>query len=275
MAVAIESRVVHVDGIRAFYRLVEGEGPPTVFVHGNPTSSEDWMPFLRRIEGPAIALDLPGWGYSDRPSTGRFDYSFEGLGDFVGRFLDRLEVGEHSLVVHDWGCVGLIAAQRRPRRVKRLVVINAVPLLAGYRWHWVARWFWRVRGVGELANALTTRPALKLISRQASTLPGGLPDQFVDLAWRGWQRGTRPEILRLYRSADPQRLAAAGRRLGDLSCPALVVWGTRDPYLPARFGRAYAEALPAADLLEVPDAGHWPWVDQPECIDRVLDFLGA
>lgn len=273
MAVAIANRVVRVDGIQTFYRRIEGEGPPTIFVHGNPTSSEDWVPFLRRLERPAIALDLPGWGYSERPSPSRFDYSFEGLGDFVARFLERLEVGEHSLVVHDWGSVGLVAAQRRPERVRRLVVINAVPLLPGYRWHWIARWFWRVHGIGELANATTTRAALKLISRQASTLPGGMPDEFVERTWGAWPRGTRPEILRLYRSADPDRLAAAGRRLGGLRCPALVVWGSADPYLPIAFGRAYAAALPAAELIEFDDAGHWPWIDRPEVVGRVIDFL--
>lgn len=272
MAAAIEQRVVRVDGVRTFYRQVAGEGPPTVFVHGNPTHSEDWVPFLRRLEGPAVALDLPGWGYSERPAPDRFDYSLDGLGRFVERFLETLGIEDHQLVVHDWGCVALIGAQRRPERVRRLVVINAVPLLPGYRWHWVARWFWRVPIVGELANATTTRTALRLISRRASR-SGTARDQFVDSAWRTWPRGTRPEILTLYRSADPERLAAAGERLGSLDCPALVVWGVDDPYLPLEFARAYAAALPDAELLEIAGAGHWPWTDQPRTIDRVVTFL--
>lgn len=272
MAAAIEQRVVRVDGVRTFYRRVAGEGPPTVFVHGNPTHSEDWLPFLHRLEGPAVALDLPGWGYSERPAPDRFDYSLEGLGRFVERFLETLGIDDHQLVVHDWGCVALIGAQRRPERVRRLVVINAVPLLAGYRWHWVARCLWRVPVVGELANATTTRTALKLLSRRAST-SGAMREQFVDSTWRTWPRGTRPEILTLYRSADPERLAAAGEHLDKLDCPALVVWGVDDPYLPLEFGRAYAAALPDAELLEIAGAGHWPWVDRPRTIDLVLTFL--
>ena len=57
--------------------------------------------------------------------------------------------------------------------------------------------------------------------------------------------------------------------------PALVVWGARDPYIPARFGSAYANALGNAELLELPDAGHWPWLDRPDVIERVVDFLSA
>ena len=141
----VEQRVVRVDGVRTFYRCLPGEGPPAVFVHGNPTHSEAWLPFLERMSGPAIALDLPGWGFSETPDRARFDYSMHGLGRFVGRFLEVLEVAEHSLVVDDWGAVALIDAQARPALVRRLVLIDTVPLLPGYRWHWVADRLWRRR----------------------------------------------------------------------------------------------------------------------------------
>ena len=64
---AIETGTVMVDGVSTFFRRVPGEGPPVVFVHGNPTHSEDWQPFLERIPGPALAFDLPGWARSTRP----------------------------------------------------------------------------------------------------------------------------------------------------------------------------------------------------------------
>ena len=264
----ISEAVVRVDGVRTFYRRVDGEGPPTVFVHGHPTHSEDWLAFLQRVEGPALALDLPGWGHTERPDG--FDYSMHGLARFFGRFLDRLEIESCSLVVHDWGAVALIEAQRRPARVRRLVVINAVPLLPGYRWHWIARYLWRVPVVGELSNLTSNRHALRLISRQASPRPGPLPDEFVEMALMR-PRGTWPESLALYRSADPDRLAAAGERLGDIRAPALVVWGREDPYLPPEFGRAYADRLDA-ELLELDGAGHWPWLERPEAVERVCAF---
>lgn len=271
----VEQRVVAVDGVRTFYRCVAGDGRPTVFVHGNPTHSESWLPFLERIAGPAVALDLPGWGFSETPSRDRFDYSMHGLARFVGRFLDTLGIAEHALVVDDWGAVALIDAQTHPERVERLVVIDAVPLLPGYRWHWLARGLWRRRGLGELANATTTRAGLRLLSRQASPAPGPLPEAFLDLVWRGRRPGAWPAVLDLYRSADPERLAAAGSRLERLRCPALVVWGESDPYIGLPFGRAYAERLPGAELVVVEGAGHFPWLDRPQVVDQVVGFLGA
>jgi pimeloyl-ACP methyl ester carboxylesterase len=271
----VEQRVVNVDGVRTFYRQVAGDGPPAVFVHGNPTHSEAWLPFLERMPGPALALDLPGWGYSERPGRDRFDYTMHGLARFVGRFLEALAVDEHALVLDDWGALALIDAQQHPERVSRLVLINAVPLLPGYRWHRVAERVWRRRAIGELANLTTTRAALRLLSAPASPRRGPLPRDFLELIWRGRGPGTWPAVLDLYRSADPDRLAAAGSRLAELRCPALVVWGLADPYIPARFGRAYAERLPGAVLVELDRAGHWPWLDRPEVIDRVVDFTAG
>lgn len=266
----IETGTLVVAGVEVFFRRTGGEGPPSVFVHGNPTHSEDWQPFLERLSGPALAFDLPGWGRSGRPSG--FDYSMHGLASFFERALEEFEVGRHRLVVHDWGSLALIAAQRAPERVERLVVINAVPLLPGYRWHRIAR-LWRTPGVGEAINASLTRQAFALGLREARADWRPPDDDFVEMAWSRLDRGTHRAVLELYRSADPEELAAAGAGLGRLDCPALVAWGEQDRYLPAGFARAYAEALPGAELVLVPGAGHWPWHERPELIDRVVAFL--
>lgn len=274
-AAAISERTVAVDGIEVFVRERGGDGIPAVFVHGNPTNSSDWVPFLEGIEGPALAFDLPGFGRSARPDrAARFDYSLGAFVDFTERLLDELVAGPYKLVVHDWGGLALVAAQRHPERVRRLVVIDAVPLSGAYRWHWIAR-LWRTRGVGEAFNAINTRSATRQLLRLAR--PGGrrMPEPIVDEIWSHWDAGMSRAILGLYRSADPPVLAAAGSRLGELRCPALVLWATADPYLGVEQGRWYAAALPNAELELIEDAGHWPWLDRPELIDRVVEYLTA
>ena len=261
-----------VDGVSTFFRRIPGEGPPAVFVHGNPTHSEDWLPFLERMSGPALAFDLPGWGRSARPSPSEFDYSMQGLGRFVRRFLQRLAIEEYALVVHDWGSLALIPAQEEPDRIRRLVIINAVPLLPGYRWHRTAR-IWRTRGLGELSSRLWSRRLLDYGLRESRGDWSRHDPAFVDMIWDHFDRGTMAAVLRLYRSADPDRLALAGRRLGSITSPALVVWGGRDRYLPDGFGPAWKASLPNAELYELPKAGHWPWIDAPQAVDRVVRFL--
>jgi pimeloyl-ACP methyl ester carboxylesterase len=269
---AIETGTVMVDGVSTFFRRVPGEGPPAVFVHGVPVHSEDWMPFLERMSGPAIAFDLPGFGRSERPSPAEFDYSMYGLAGFVKRFLQRMAVEDYSLVVHDWGGLALITAQEEPTRIRRLVAINCVALLPGYRWHRTAR-IWRTRGLGELSNRLWNRRLLDYALRESRGDWSRHDPAFVDMIWDHLDQGTFDAILRLYRSAPPERLEAAGKHLGEIDAPALVVWALRDRYLPARFGRAYADRLPNAELLELPQAGHWAWIDAPEVVERVVGFL--
>ncbi len=268
---AIEEAELKVDGVKAFYRRVPGDGTPVVYCHGNPTHSEDWLPFMER-GGPSIAIDMPGWGRSDRPDPTRFDYSMHGLSAFLERCLDELGIGQRKLAVHDWGALALIGVQRRPHLIEKLVVIDAVPLLPGYRWHWIAQ-LWRRRPIGEILNASTRRSAFGLLMRQARGDRKAMPPEFLDMIWSHWDKGTRRAVLELYRDADPDRLAAAGEDLGRLTCPALVLWGDRDPYLPTRFGQAYARALPNAQLEIFAAAGHWPWVEDPSVVDRVVDFV--
>jgi pimeloyl-ACP methyl ester carboxylesterase len=269
----VNDRSGEIDGLPVFWREAPAPSDSTavpLYLHGVPSNCDEWTQFLRRSGG--LAVDLPGFGRSGKP--GFLKYTIDEYDRFIERFLDEAAVARVQLVVHDWGAVGLAFAQRLPERVERLVIINAVPFLAGYRWHRTAR-AWRTPGLGELAMGTTNRFTLRLASRESNATPGPMPDAWLDSVLDHFDQGTQRAILRLYRSSPPEMLAAAGARLGDLDIPALVVWGSKDPYIPARFAREYAQALPNAELLELADAGHWPWLDRPDVIERVVDFLSA
>ena len=232
---------------------------PVLYLHGVPTDGSDWLPFLERTGG--VALDLPGFGRSHKPS--HFDYSIGGYTAFLRAFTDALGLERLSLAMHDWGALGLVLAQDAPSRIDRIVVINGVPLLPGYRWHRVAR-LWRTPLAGELAMGFTFKRALRK----------GMPPELVERVYEHFDHGTQRAILKLYRSGPPDRLAAAGENLGELTGPALVLWGAEDPYIPAEFGHAYAERLGGEARLEIVDgAGHWPWLDEPGVVDTVTEFL--
>jgi pimeloyl-ACP methyl ester carboxylesterase len=295
------------DGLPIFWRSApapnEMHAAPVLYLHGVPTNSDDWISprasyrvrpwwqrwwrtrrdtddwmepppyelgFLERTGG--LAVDLPGFGRSGKP--GNLQYTIDEYARFLERFLDFLEIERVSLVMHDWGSVGLAFAQRHPERVARLVVINAVPLLPGFRWHRVAR-VWRTPLLGELMMGSTGRYTLRRASAESNSTPGPLGEAWLDTVLDHFDQGTQRAILRLYRSSPAEVLATAGSDLGLLTMPTLVVWGAADPYIPARFGAQYARTLPNAELVEISDAGHVPWLDRPDVIDRVTEFLTA
>jgi pimeloyl-ACP methyl ester carboxylesterase len=267
---AVSEHTAQLGELPIFWRSAPspGDEAPVLYLHGVPTNSDDWLEFLKRSGG--FAPDLPGFGRSGKP--GHFDYTIDGYVRFIEQYLDLLGVERVGLVVHDWGVVGLAFAQRHPERIERLVVMNAIPFLPGYRWHRTAR-LWRTPLLGEIAMGATTRFALRRSTLDANATPGPLPDAWLDSVLDHFDHGTQRAILRLYRSSPPEVLARAGAELHSLEMPALVVWGLQDPYIPARFAAEYARVLPSSELLELPDAGHWWWLDRPDAIERVVDFL--
>jgi pimeloyl-ACP methyl ester carboxylesterase len=262
-----------VGGLNVFWRRAEPDvgASPVLYVHGVPVNSDDWLPFLQRTGG--FAPDLPGFGRSDKPST--FDYSIPGYDRWLEAFLDENGIDRFSMVVHDWGGLGLASAQRLHARLDRLVLFTCVPFLPGYTWHRIAR-IWRTPVLGELFQGLSTKWAFKQLSKEANVTPGPLPQEMIDSVWKHYDHGTQRAILKLYRSAPPEVLERSGQDLDRIDCPTLVLWPDQDPYIGAEFGAAYAEAIGAnAELRQITDAGHWMWLDRPDLIDDVAAFLAG
>lgn len=256
------------EGRPVFWRGAPARGDAVpLYLHGVPDSSDIWVKFLARSGG--IAPDLPGFGRSGKPAS--LAYTIEEYDRFIESFLEMVRVAKVKMVVHDWGSVGLAYAQRRPERIERLVVMNAVPFLPGYRWHRTAR-IWRTPLLGELSMGALNQRTLSLGSRESNATRGPMPESWRESVLAHFDQGTQRAILRLYRSSPSAKLAAAGTRLGELGVPSLVLWGTRDPYIPARFAKAYADVL-GARLLELADAGHWAWLDRADAIESVVEFL--
>ena len=151
------------------------------------------------------------------------------------------------------------------------MLIDPLPLLEGFQWPSMVQW-WRRWGFGELIMGSVNHWWLARTLRSGAASPQAWTDEHVAAVYDQFDQGTQRAILRLHRSASEDQLAQAGLDLPEIDAPALVVWGARDPWIPAGFGRRYADVL-HAQLQTLPDAGHWPWLDRPDAIDLVASFL--
>ncbi len=125
-AAAPRSKFAEVEGLRLHY-LEQGSGEPVLMLHGWPTSSYLWRGIVPAVgEGNrAIALDLPGFGRSDKPLDA--SYSFRFFERVLSGFLDAVGVERLGLAVHDLGGpVGLYWASQHPERVSSVALLNTL-----------------------------------------------------------------------------------------------------------------------------------------------------
>ncbi|MFP4476436.1 MAG: alpha/beta fold hydrolase [Desulfatibacillaceae bacterium] len=257
-------------GDASVFTSIHGLGTPMVLLHGNPDSGDMWDPVVDRLAGRfrCIRPDLPGLGRSMVPPD--FDYSLSGMAAHLEGLCRALELHQPvHLVVHDFGGpFGLAWAAAHPERIRTITCLNTV-FFADYDWHFWAR-VWRTPVMGEVAMAVWNRPLIFWQMRRGSAK---VPDHHVRFMYIGVSRDMRKNVLRLYRESDPAKFESWERRYLEVAArkPVQVIWGERDPYIPARF----AHRLGAREVRLYPEYGHWISVEAPDIVARhILEFCG-
>jgi haloalkane dehalogenase len=139
-----------------------------------------------------------------------------------------------------------------------MVAINT-NFFSDYRWHFWAR-VWRTPILGELSMALMNRLMFAQELKRGSN--GHIQESHVDRTWVLITPRMKREVLRLYRSTNPEALRGWEEKLLALTAikPTLVIWGDKDQYI----SRDYAERFKAKKVVHLPQVGHWPPVEVPE-----------
>jgi haloalkane dehalogenase len=126
--------------------IEQGDGPPIILLHGNPTSSYLWRSVIPELSasGRCLAPDLIGMGDSDKlPPEDMQRYTFTRHRDFLDGFLQALApTGKLTLIVHDWGsALGFDWARRHPNRVRAIAYMEAIvrPIAGWEEWPQAAR----------------------------------------------------------------------------------------------------------------------------------------
>lgn len=279
---SLQGRRVDAGDGRAIHVVETGDGPPLVLLHGAGAPGLFLLPLLERLERVrAIAVDRPGRGLSDPVEFPPGRYRQAAVA-WIGRLFDALDLDGAALLGHSGGGLwALWYALARPDRVRRLVLLGAVPALPGASMPLPFRVF-VMPGVGRLLQRIPSTPKSVV--------------QFARLvAHEGESIVAHPELVDLLVAGDNDPVAAAADRaelraiaaphgyrpqvrvrtdeLQQLTVPTLLIWGDRDPFGDPAVARATAEAIPDARLELLP-AGHGPWLGHADWIaELVTDFV--
>lgn len=262
------ARYLEVDGHRLHY-IDEGQGEPLLLVHGTPSWSYEWRHVVAALapQWRCIAPDYLGFGLSDRPRDA--NYTPEAHAARLSRFVAALGLEGITLVLHDFGGpIGLPLCFEQPARVRRLVILNS--------------WMWSLSddviiapkarlggsGAGRLLYQYANFPLRTLMPYaygERRKLTPAIHRQYLDRFPDAWSRGAVLWPLAqalLGASAFYDSLWQRRERLHSL--PALILWGMADRALAPHLLSRWGQALPAADVVELPGVGHWPQEEAPE-----------
>jgi pimeloyl-ACP methyl ester carboxylesterase len=272
----VDERAVFALGLRT--RVLEvgsaGDEEAVVFLHGQPGSAEDWLELLPRVApfARAVALDWPSFGKADKPPRKTWDFSAGTYSTFLAAVLSELGIRHAHLVMHDLGGVAVLWAAAHPGAFASAVLINT-GVLVDFRWHWLAR-LYRAPGVGELLVALTNRPGFRAFVRFYNPQPRTLPRRIVDRWYDEYTRNTAHAMLAFYRATPAESMERLTEPLRALDRPALVVWGAHDPAVSVEQAERQRMSFPSAEVVVLPDSGHWPYLDDPEgAANSIVPFL--
>jgi pimeloyl-ACP methyl ester carboxylesterase len=292
------ARTRDVGGLRLhYYDAGAGAAPPLVLIHGLGDEADTWrhvfLPLAERRR--VIALDLPGFGRSDKPYR---SYTVTFFARTVWALLSALNLDPVVLV---GSSLGAFVAQRlaiaRPAAVAQLVLIGGsmaimpahppAPAPAPTSARAPSRspvrlLLYLTPGVGELLYTGYRRSqdlayaSLRPYYHDLTALAEADRAFLRERVWaRVWSNGQRRAFLSTQRWAGIElhmRMPAWRERLLQLTIPTLLIWGEHDAVVPRARGEAVAVALPNAELRIIAGSGHLPQQERPAAL---LDLLRA
>ncbi|KFN44526.1 alpha/beta fold hydrolase [Arenimonas oryziterrae] len=265
------------------------QGPVVVFIHGTGAWSETWRESMQTAAAAgyrAIALDVPPFGYSQRPADG--DYSRAAQARRILGVLDALKIDRVVLVGHSFGAGATMETVfLAPERVRGVVLVDAALALtrdpdADPEGPWALRAFLAAAPVRDavVASLLTNpdyteRLLQKFVHDPQAATPARVQVYQQPLALAGSTSAVGQWLPTLLLPGPPSKSDDADA-YRTLRLPVRLIWGDQDDITPLAQGRQIETLVPGAHLVSLPGIGHIPQIeDSPHFRTVLLEQLQA
>ena len=267
---------LRINGIDIHYEET-GAGSLVLFIHGLGQSSFCWRGLRDRLPGHRlIALDLKGFGQSDKPDDDK--YSVADQATLVSEFIAALDLGQVALVGHSLGGaialqLALLAQKADEGRVRGLILMDPAAYPQGMP-NFMK--LFRTPVLGELALLLTPPEfGARLALKQQYYDAGKVSEEAIE-AYAGAMRspGARGALLATARQIIPPNVDEIIASYPQVKVPTLLIWGDHDSLVPLEIGKRLSQDIPGARLEVVENCGHCPQEEMPDpTADLVSGFL--
>ena len=261
--------------------------PAVLLIHGTGAWSEIWRPTLTALADAdyrAIAVDLPPFGFSERPDPPAYDRPTQARQ--LLDLLDALALQEVILVGHSFGAGATMElALLAPTRIKQLVLVDAALGLAAVAKAGsptavarpaLAEQLLQIRPLrntllaATVTNPLLTRQLLyTLIAKRAAATDATLMMLQQPLVLQG-STNALGDWLIPFLFAQASGLSSKPATYATLKLPVTLLWGELDQVTPLAQGEALQQLLPNATLTVLPGVGHIPALEDPVTFNRTL-----
>jgi len=269
-----DSQFVEVDGVRTRY-VTAGEADETIiFIHGFSSSLYSWRKCLEPISEKyrVYALDLKGFGYSDKPES---EYTTDEYVDFVIAFMDALGIDKATLCGNSMGGgISWRTALKYPDRVDKLILVDS----AGYPSVRSGLPFimklGRLPGMDSFFSLFVTRGQIRSSLESAYYLDEQVTERTVDAYYYPMRtEGAMYAVLARIRAHESEEWHG---RIPEVKAPTLIVWGEEDTWISVEDARKFHRDLAGSRLVIFPECGHLPQEEMPERFAvAVLDFMAG
>lgn len=262
---------VEIDGHRIRY-CQKGEGKDLLLIHGLGSSMYCWVDIYEPLAKNyrVTALDLPGFGQSDKFVSGNYGYAAQVKR--IKEFCDKLELSQLTTVGCSMGgTLALGLAFEHPQLVKSLVLISPAvdPRLAKKAPRQLA---WILSGVGEwAAHPLLVQQMAKNVFRR----PEKLTEEMIHHYYSPYHR-SKAAVVAFWKAIDVVRDFPHFNDFQKLEKPTLLLFGEHDRITPWSSFTRFTKQVPSLVIRKNPDGGHHLMEDQPDfVIGAIKDFLGS